>query len=92
MRRALTRVMRAGDVDELDVLADEVVALATQRDKHAVRMLLECWAREDGPLEHRLAVNDGGPLVIFQPLTLQGVDPERMRNPAGNGSNGNGHT
>lgn len=44
----------------------------------------------DGPLEHRLAANDGGPLVIFQPLTLQGVDPERMRNPSG--SNGNGHT
>lgn len=79
VRRALKKKMRAGDVDELDQLGEEIVAAATAKDAGAVRMLLEIWSREDGPLETRLTGADGGPLVVFRPLVMVGIDPEAAR-------------
>lgn len=89
VRRALKRRMRAtlemlaargheltGEEDELDTLAEEVVELAHGRDKTAGAILKEVWAREDGPLQTRLAGPDGEAIA---PLVLFGVDAEAMR-------------
>ena len=79
VRRSLLKTMREGDDDELDQLGEQVVKAATRGDKHANAMLRECWSRWDGPLETRIAGPDGGPLVVFQPLGMIGIDQEKMR-------------
>lgn len=76
LRRRLALQMRAEDEDELDQLADEVIAAAKSRSEGAVAMLKECWAREDGPLQTRLAGPEGEAIV---PLVLFNVDPDAMR-------------
>lgn len=76
VRRALRQRMLASDEDELDAVGREVVEIALGGSKHAVAMLKEIWAREDGPHETRIAGPNGEPLA---PLVLFGVDAEAMR-------------
>lgn len=67
--RQLRRRMREGDEDELDVAASRLVELVMVKDRSATSLLLELWAREDGPVETRIAGRDGGaPLRVVMEL------------------------
>lgn len=67
--RALKRVMREFDEDEYDQAGDKLVELAFKgREKVSARMLLELYAREDGPIVQRVAGPEGEPLSIVMEL------------------------
>ena len=80
--RALRKRMQAGDEDELDRPAEKLVQLALEaRDKVAAHLLLHLYAREDGPVEQRIAGPNGGgiPLTIAMVLhdTRESAKPKQ---------------
>lgn len=66
--RALRKRMGPNDQNELDVAAERLVDLVMTKDNAATRLLVELWAREDGPVEQRIASAGGEPLQIVMEL------------------------
>ena len=83
VRRRLQRSIRDGDLDELDQLADEVIECAKSKSQTAPPMLKELWAREDGPLETRLAGADGGSIPVHVVMHLHDASAPSPADPPG---------
>lgn len=78
MREFRQAVLAALSPEELAALVRRLYRDAMAGDDVAAALLLDRTLGKPLPGVHESGT-DGGPLVVFEPLVLRGIDPERVR-------------